>query len=79
MKLTAFVDFKAGDWGVEFFGGSVLAEAGAGCAFHNQPKPLDSTEIEKATAVTSTTLATSSGVIVRTFLMNLEFFRFQPL
>ena len=44
----------------ELVAGSVLPEAGAGCAFHNHPRPLDSAEIEKATAAASTTLDTSS-------------------
>jgi hypothetical protein len=80
MKLTDLFDLAAGagDWMAELLVGSVLAAAGAGCAFHNQPRPLDSAEIEKATAATSTTLATSSGVIVRTTLVSLEFFRFRP-
>jgi hypothetical protein len=70
------VEFKPAAGEVELFADSALSVAGVGWAFHNHPKPLDAAD-EKATAATSTMLATSSGVIVRINFVYFEFFRFR--
>jgi hypothetical protein len=45
----------------------------AGWTFHSHPRLLDSTEIEKATAAASTTLAINSGMRVPVSFASLEF------
>jgi len=78
MKLRDLVDVAAGDCAAELLEVSAwlgepeeLGET-AGCDFHNHPRLLDSTEIEKATAVVSTTLTSNSGIRV---LLNFKAFR----
>jgi hypothetical protein len=52
-----------------------VLDAVLGCDFHNQLRPLDSTETEKATAAQIATLATSSEATERLDLLGFPLLR----